>query len=126
MNVWILISYLCYVYLFTGVIIGNSFKPILIFNIFLGDFNETTMSLMNFFGAYINTSPWFNTLTSYYNWGNGPTYVTNKMQLGGNLTLSTSYILQTLGASNLSRFFIYFLKLYVCMYVCLYEYIYFE
>eukprot|EP01035_Chromulina_nebulosa_P027882 gene27882-36728_t len=87
-----------------GVITGSRDRPVLLHNIFLGDFNPGTVSLMNYFSKHLSPSPWFNTLTSYYNLGNGgptnPVFVSDKVYLGSNLTFSTDQIRQTLQTST--------------------------
>ncbi len=89
-----------------GVITGSRDRPVELHNLFLGDFNPGTVSLMNFFGRHLSPSPWFNTLTSYYNLGNGgpanPVFVSNTVYLESNLTFSMNQIRQTLTTVNFS------------------------
>ena len=94
-------------YVFAGVITGSRDRPVVLHNIFLGNFNPGTVSLMKYFGINLSPSPWFNTLTSYYNLGNGgptnPVFVSDKVYLSNvTLTLSTNNIRQTLTTANFS------------------------
>ena len=89
-----------------GVITGSQLHRVALTNIFLGSFTQRTMALMNFFGGHLSSTPWFGTLTSYYNLANSganPVSVSHDAELGGNLTLSISDIQQTLAAVNFSR-----------------------
>ena len=89
-----------------GVITGSRDSRVVLHNIFLGDFNPGTVSLMNYFSKHLSPSPWFNTLTSYYNLGNGgptnPVFVSDTVYLESNLTFSTNQIRQTLTTANFS------------------------
>jgi hypothetical protein len=79
-----------------GVITVSRDSRVVLHNIFLGDFNPGTVSLMKYFGQHLSPSPWFNTLTSYYNLGNGgytnPVFVSDKVYLESDLTFSTDHL----------------------------------
>jgi len=87
-----------------GVITGTQQYPVYLYNIFLGDFNPTTVYLMNFFATYIRSTPWFGTLTSYYNMpnsGKSPVSVSTETYFGANLTFSVPDIRRTVPTSKL-------------------------
>ena len=63
------------------------FTPIL-FNVFLGEFSDETVALMNYFGSNIGNTQWFNILTAFYYTDSigSPQYMSNLTAFGGNVS----------------------------------------
>jgi hypothetical protein len=72
-----------------GFVLGTSYT-LNVYNIYLGAFSDSTMDLMDYLGAQIGSSKWYNILTAYYYYDpkyGQRQYVTNGTSFGGRATL---------------------------------------
>lgn len=73
-----------------------------VYNIFYGDYSSTTnlqtVSLINYFASHIGGSPWYNIMSSYYDYTG--TYVSNNVTYGGSYYAATTSTTGTITEST--------------------------